>query len=213
MLTREWNSIVGSTRTALYVGQGPGTVLIVSDEYSGGYQFASSRSSSRSTIRGGSARLPLYGAGRVAAKRRPERAATEQGERHAGSGPRCRRCSDRPGTLWSGDAPYGWTGSRGSVGLSLLGAYPTRSKRVYRHRLRFSPHSGRAGRWTVRDPVRQRRSDDPVLGGARATWLRPGPAPIRRRCSPGRPGSRPGQSPRRSSPRMSPSPTIAQAKR
>ena len=42
----------------------------------------------------------------------------------------------------------------------------------------------------VRDPVRQRRPDDPVLGGARRTWLRPGPARIHRRCSPGRPGSR-----------------------
>jgi hypothetical protein len=36
------------------------------------------------------------------------------------------------GSLWAGDAPYGWTGSRASVGISLLAAYPTRSKRLYR---------------------------------------------------------------------------------
>ena len=36
------------------------------------------------------------------------------------------------GTLVAGDAPYGWTGSRYSVGLSLLAAYPARSKRLYR---------------------------------------------------------------------------------
>ena len=36
------------------------------------------------------------------------------------------------GTLIAGDAPYGWTGSRYTVGLSLLAAYPSRSKRMYR---------------------------------------------------------------------------------
>ena len=49
------------------------------------------------------------------------------------------------GTLWSGDAPYGWTGSRGSVGLSLLGAYPTKSKRVYHIDLAFPLTRGGPG--------------------------------------------------------------------
>ncbi|HEX4353136.1 MAG TPA: hypothetical protein VHZ95_09485, partial [Polyangiales bacterium] len=35
-------------------------------------------------------------------------------------------------TLWAADVPYGTSVSRQSVGVSLLGAYPTRSKRVYR---------------------------------------------------------------------------------
>ena len=35
MTTREWDSVVGSTRTALYLG-GAGRVLILSDEFSGG---------------------------------------------------------------------------------------------------------------------------------------------------------------------------------
>jgi hypothetical protein len=36
------------------------------------------------------------------------------------------------GSLWAGDAPYGTTATRSSVGVSLLAAYPTRSKRLYR---------------------------------------------------------------------------------
>jgi len=36
------------------------------------------------------------------------------------------------GTLLEGDAPYGWTGSRYTAGLSLLAAYPSGSKRLYR---------------------------------------------------------------------------------
>src|SRR5215207_3987907 len=35
-VTPGWNSVVGSMRTALYLGEGPGTVLILSDELSGG---------------------------------------------------------------------------------------------------------------------------------------------------------------------------------
>jgi len=36
------------------------------------------------------------------------------------------------GTLWAGDAPYGVNATRASVGFSVLAAYPTRSKRMYR---------------------------------------------------------------------------------
>lgn len=35
-------------------------------------------------------------------------------------------------TIWAGNVPYGRSASRQSVGVSLLGSYPTRSKRVYR---------------------------------------------------------------------------------
>lgn len=35
-------------------------------------------------------------------------------------------------TMWAGDVPYGVTASRQSVGVSLLAAYPTGSKRLYR---------------------------------------------------------------------------------
>jgi hypothetical protein len=36
------------------------------------------------------------------------------------------------GTVWAGDAPYGRSATRATVGVSLLAAYPTRSKRLYR---------------------------------------------------------------------------------
>ena len=35
-------------------------------------------------------------------------------------------------TLWAGNVPYGTSAGRQSVGVSLLGAYPTKSKRLYR---------------------------------------------------------------------------------
>jgi hypothetical protein len=36
------------------------------------------------------------------------------------------------GTLWAGNAPYGVNATRATVGVSLLAAYPTRAKRLYR---------------------------------------------------------------------------------
>jgi hypothetical protein len=47
-------------------------------------------------------------------------------------------------TLWAGDVPYGTATTRRSIGFSLLGAYPTKSKRVYRLDFAF-PLNGRAG--------------------------------------------------------------------
>jgi hypothetical protein len=49
------------------------------------------------------------------------------------------------GTLVAGDAPYGWTGTRYSAGLSLLAAYPSRSKRMYRVDLAIPFTRGGAG--------------------------------------------------------------------
>lgn len=36
------------------------------------------------------------------------------------------------GTLWAGDVPYGSNATRATVGVSLLAAYPSRAKRLYR---------------------------------------------------------------------------------
>jgi hypothetical protein len=46
--------------------------------------------------------------------------------------------------LWAGDVPYGAAMSARSVGFSILGAYPTKSKRVYRLDFAF-PMNGRGG--------------------------------------------------------------------
>jgi hypothetical protein len=130
MTTREWNSVVGSTRTALYLGH-QGRMLILSDEYSGGvrsrlplqltlsdrvggirgYRSSTLAGSRRNVVRG---ELRLSGASLV---HRADVGVATFGEL---------------GSLWAGDAPYGTTASRGSIGVSLLAAYPTKSKRLYR---------------------------------------------------------------------------------
>ena len=130
-VTPGWNSVVGSTRTALYLGEGPGTLLILSDEFSGG---RSSRLPLQLTLgdrRGG---IRSYRTSGIAGERRNVARAEVRHSRRAvvkgadiGVG-----AFGEVGTLIAGNAPYGWTGSRYSLGLSLLAAYPTRSKRLYR---------------------------------------------------------------------------------
>jgi hypothetical protein len=144
MATREWNSVIGSTRTALYLG-GPGRVLILSDEFSGGlrsrlpFQLTLSdrvggirgyRTSSLAGARRNVARAEARWSGAALVHRADVGVAT----------------FGEIGTLWAGDVPYGWTGSRGSIGVSLLAAYPTRSKRLYRADLAFPlTRSGEGG--------------------------------------------------------------------
>ena len=130
-VTPGWNSVVGSTRTALYVGQGPGTVLILSDELSGGRWSRLPLQLTLSDRRGG---IRGYRSSGIAGERRNVARAEVRHSRTAvvrgadvGVG-----AFGEVGTLFAGEAPYGWTGSRYSVGLSLLAAYPTRSKRLYR---------------------------------------------------------------------------------
>ena len=130
-VTPGWNSVVGSTRTALYLGEGPGTVLILSDEFSGGLR---SRLPLQLTFNDRFGGLRGYRTAGVAGERRNVARAELRASRRS-----IIRTADvgvaafgEVGTLIAGDAPYGWTGSRYSVGLSLLAAYPSRSKRMYR---------------------------------------------------------------------------------
>jgi hypothetical protein len=130
MATHEWNSIVGSTRTALYAG-GPGMLLVLSDELSGGLR---SRLPLQLTLSDRVGGVRGYRASALAGARRNVAKAEVRW-----SAPAAIRRADvglatfgELGSLWAGDAPYGWTGSRGSIGVSLLAAYPSRSKRLYR---------------------------------------------------------------------------------
>jgi hypothetical protein len=130
-VTTGWNSVVGSTRTALYLGEGPGTVLILSDEFSGGLR---SRLPLQLTFNDRFGGLRGYRSAGVGGERRNVARAELRTSRRS-----MVRTADvgvaafgEMGTLVAGDAPYGWTGSRYSVGLSLLAAYPSRSKRMYR---------------------------------------------------------------------------------
>jgi hypothetical protein len=131
MMTHEWNSIVGSTRSALYLGQGPGMVLIVSDELSGGIRSRLPLQLTLSERVGGL--LGYRSSALAGAKRNVVRAELRRSATAVIRGADLGVAAfGQAGTLWAGDAPYGWTGSRGSVGLSLLAAYPAGSKRLYR---------------------------------------------------------------------------------
>jgi len=130
-VTPGWNSVVGSTRTALYLGEGPGAMLILSDEFSGGLR---SRLPLQLTFGDRIGGLQGYRSSEVAGERRNVARAEFRISRRS-----VIRTADvgfaafgEAGTLIAGDAPYGWTGSRYTVGLSLLDAYPSRSKRMYR---------------------------------------------------------------------------------
>jgi hypothetical protein len=128
--THEWNSIIGSTRTALYLG-GDGRLLVLSDELSGGLRSRLPLQLTLSDRLGG---IRGYRSSALAGARRN----VARGEMRF-SGASVVRGADvgvaafgEVGSLWAGDAPYGWTGTRSSIGVSLLAAYPTRSKRLYR---------------------------------------------------------------------------------
>jgi len=130
-VTNGWNSVVGSMRTALYLGEGPGTVLIVSDELSGGLRSRLPLQLTFSDRRGG---VRGYRSSGLAGERRNVARAEVRYSRA-----RVVRGVDvgvagftDVGTLLAGDAAYGWTGSRYTAGLSLLAAYPSGSKRLYR---------------------------------------------------------------------------------
>lgn len=130
MATREWNSIVGSTRSALYLGK-PGMMLILSDELSGGLR---SRLPLQLTLGDRVGGIRGYRTSSLAGARRN----VARAETRWSSAALIRRADvgvatfGELGSLWAGDVPYGSTASRGTVGVSLLAAYPTGSKRLYR---------------------------------------------------------------------------------
>jgi len=133
--TGDVNSIVGSTRTALYLA-GPGRVLILADEFSGGYHSVLPIQLSFADRLGGLRgyrNTAVAGAARNIARAEARWSATGFLKRSdvgvAAFG--------EVGSLWKGDVPYGWTGTRTSVGIGLLAAYPSKSKRLYRVDLAF----------------------------------------------------------------------------
>lgn len=126
-----WNSIIGSARAALYWGSAPGIVLVVSDALSGGSRSRLPIQVSFGDRDGG---LQGYHYSSLAGERRNIARAELRWSaaslvRHADFG---FATFSEAGTLWAGDAPYGVNATRTSVGVSLLAAYPTHSKRLYR---------------------------------------------------------------------------------
>ena len=126
-----WDGIVGSGRGALYLGGGPGWMLMVDDAVSGGRRPLVPHQLTLGDRDGGI--LGYYNTALAGAYRNVARSELRW------SGAALVRNADvgvatftQVGTLWAGDAPYGVHVTRATVGVSLLAAYPTRSKRMYR---------------------------------------------------------------------------------
>lgn len=126
-----WDSVIGSARTALYWGSAPGFVLVVDDRISGGTRSRLPLQLALGDRQGGMLGYrssPLAGAVRNVA--RSELRFSRTGVfRDADMGV---ATFAEVGSVWAGDAPYGSTATRATIGLGLLAAYPSRSKRMYR---------------------------------------------------------------------------------
>jgi hypothetical protein len=126
----EWDSVIGSGRAAFYLGR-PGLMFMAEDKYSGGTRSRLPLQLALGDRQGGILGYhdsPLAGAQRNVAhtELRWSGAARVRGA-DVGLAPFA-----EVGSIWKGDAPYGATATRTTLGISLLAAYPTRSKRVYR---------------------------------------------------------------------------------
>jgi hypothetical protein len=127
----EWNSAIGSARSTFYLGSAPGIVFNVDNQLSGGWE---SRLPLQLTFRDRNGGLIGYRNSGLAGARRSVthtelRWSEESLYRRADFG---FAVFSEVGHLWKGDVPYGVTATRTSVGVSLLAAYPSRGKRLYR---------------------------------------------------------------------------------
>src|SRR5207302_7686191 len=126
-----WDSVIGSGRSALYLGQGPGWLFVLDDQFSGGTRSLLPLQLALGDRQGGM--LGYHESALAGAYRNILRTDVRW------SGAALVRGADvgfatfgQVGSVWAGDAPYGTTATRTSVGISILAAYPTGSKRVYR---------------------------------------------------------------------------------
>jgi hypothetical protein len=126
-----WDSVIGSSRSALYLGRGPGWVFITEDQFSGGTRSLLPLQLALGDRQGGI--LGYHESALAGAYRNVARTELRW------TGASLVRNADvgfatftQVGTIWAGDAPYGRNATRTSVGVSVLAAYPTGSKRLYR---------------------------------------------------------------------------------
>ena len=126
-----WDSVIGSGRTAVYLGSGPGLVLVLDDQFSGGTRSLLPLQLALGDRQGGILGYrdsPLAGAYRNVVRTEVRWTAAAL-VRNADIG---FATFSQVGSIWAGDAPYGSTATRANVGFSVLAAYPTGSKRLYR---------------------------------------------------------------------------------
>jgi hypothetical protein len=127
----DWDSIIGSARTAFYWGKAPGVVFQLDDQFSGGWD---SRLPFQLSFRDPDVGMLAYSSSGLAGGRRNVihaelRWSAAALARNADFGV---AAFGESGRLWDGGVPYGTNATRYSVGVGLLGAYPSRSKRLYR---------------------------------------------------------------------------------
>jgi hypothetical protein len=126
-----WDSMISSGRVAWYIKPSPKLLLTVDDELSIGRRGRLPTQLGFSDPDGG---VRGYGPSRLAGGVRNV-VRTELRWAH----PALIKRSDLGlalfsdmGNIWAGDVPYGQTATARSIGFSILGAYPTQSKRLYR---------------------------------------------------------------------------------
>jgi hypothetical protein len=134
--TSKWDSGIGSARTALYVGSAPGVVMVLENKLSMGTGSRLPMQLTLGDFRGG---IIGYRNASIAGSQRNASRAEFRFSR-----PAVMRNADlgvatfgEIATIRAGDAPYGVNATRASVGISLLGAYPSGSKRLYRADIGF----------------------------------------------------------------------------
>jgi hypothetical protein len=168
----EWNSGIGSARTAFYWGSAPGMVFVLDNELSVGWRSQLPiQLSFRDPIGGlsGYRNSGLAGADRNVT-RAELRWSAESMIRKADIG---FATFSEVGHLWAGDVPYGTTATRANVGISILAAYPTHSKRLYRADLAIPiTRSGEGGgrievRFSSEDRTQQFWKEPSDVGRAR----------------------------------------------
>ena len=153
----DWDSVIGSGRAAVYVGR-PGAVLLVEDRYAGGSRSRLPLQLAIGDRQGGI--LGYHGTALAGARRN-----VVHGEFRL-SNPATIRGADvgvapfaELGSIWRGDAPYGVTATRSTLGFSILAAYPTRSKRLYRADVGFPLTRGNGAGIEVRFSSEERTRD------------------------------------------------------
>ncbi|MFI5257301.1 MAG: hypothetical protein ACHQRK_08575 [Gemmatimonadales bacterium] len=143
-----WDSVIGSGRTALYLG-GAGFVFLAEDRYSGGSASRLPLQLALGDRQGGILgyhNTALAGARRNVAHTEVRwSAASLVAGADVGIAPFA-----ETGTVWAGDAPYGVDATRSTIGFSILAAYPTRSKRLYRADIGFPLSRGNGAGIEVR---------------------------------------------------------------
>jgi hypothetical protein len=129
--SNRWDSVIGSGRAAFYAGSAPGIVLMVDNRYSIGARSRLPLQLSIGEMRGGI--LGYRDAALAGARRDATHAELRFSRESVVHGADMGLAAfGETASVWAGDVPYGQTATRATLGVSILAAYPTHSKRMYR---------------------------------------------------------------------------------